>query len=238
MKTLVLMPAYNEADNIVSTIAKVKEAVPDVDIAVIDDGSTDDTANLAVRAGADVLPLPSNLGYGGALQAGFLYAQSEGYDEVVQIDADGQHEPACVAELLSEVRTKDADLVIGSRFLGSGDYCPSPARAMGMSLMRWLVRVATGKSITDPTSGFQAMNRRAIDLYASDVYPSDYPDADVLIMIHRAGLAVREIPVQMYARESGESMHSGLKPVWYMFKMLLSIVMTLLRTPPTKVVNG
>ena len=104
--------------------------------------------------------------------------------------------------------------------------------------MRRIIHLTTGQHITDPTSGFQALNRRAIDLYASNVYPTDYPDADVLIMIHRAGLRVREISVRMYQRESGQSMHSGLKPIWYMFKMLLSIGVTLLRKPPAVVRSG
>lgn len=237
MRTLVVMPAYNEADNIATTIRRAREAVPDVDIVVVDDGSMDDTANIALEAGATVLPLPMNLGYGGALQTGFMYAAANGYDEAVQLDSDGQHEPRYIRDLLETLREDDLDIVIGSRFLGVGDYKAPPARAMGMALMRWLVRVTSGKKITDPTSGFQAVSRKAIELYASDVYPSDYPDADVLIMVQRAGLRVQEIPVQMYERESGESMHSGiLKPVWYMFKMLLSIGLTLLRKPP--VVSG
>jgi glycosyltransferase involved in cell wall biosynthesis len=233
MKTLVVMPAYNEAANIVSTIRRARQNNPDVDIVVIDDGSMDETGDLAVEAGATVLPLPINLGYGGALQTGFIYAEAHGYDEVVQLDADGQHEPANIKDLLQALRDDHADIVIGSRFLGVGDYKAPPARAMGMALMRWLTQVSTGKRISDPTSGFQAVNRKAISLYASEVYPSDYPDADVLIMVQRAGLRVREIPVQMYQREAGVSMHSGiLKPAWYMFKMLMSIGLTMLRKPP------
>ncbi len=233
VKTLVVMPAYNEAANIGNTIRKARQANPDVDIAVVDDGSMDDTAAIATQAGATVLPLPINLGYGGALQTGFMYAEANGYDEVVQLDSDGQHEPACINDLLTALRDDGMDIVIGSRFMGTGDYKAPPARAAGMALMRWLTRVTTGKKITDPTSGFQALNRRAICLYASDVYPSDYPDADVLIMVQRAGLRVGEIPVQMYQREAGVSMHSGLiKPIWYMFKMLLSIGLTMLRKPP------
>ena len=239
MKTLVIMPAYNEEQNVGATVRGVRRAVPEADVVVINDGSRDNTTGVALSAGATVLPLPINLGYGGALQVGFIYAEANDYDEVVQVDADGQHEPECVADLLNELRRGDLDLVIGSRFLGTGDYKPSPARALGMALMRTLTRWTTRNNITDPTSGFQAMNRKAIALYASDVYPTDYPDADVLIMIHRAGLRVREIGVRMYDREAGESMHSGiLKPVWYMFKMLLSIGLTLLRKPPQVVRSG
>lgn len=238
MRTLIVMPAYNEAANLPATIAGVRSVLPGVDLAVVDDCSRDSTAEIAHRCGAVVLPLPINLGYGGALQVGFLYADREGYDEVVQMDADGQHEPTCVADLLDALRTTDADLVLGSRFLTPGAYRPSPARALGMALMRRILRVTTGERITDPTSGFQALNRRAIRLYASDVYPTDFPDTDVLIMILRAGLKVREIPVVMHPRLSGTSMHSGLKPVWYMFKMLLSIAVTLLRKPPVTAAEG
>ncbi|MFW6156212.1 MAG: glycosyltransferase family 2 protein, partial [Armatimonadota bacterium] len=152
MKTLILMPAYNEAENIGPTIRGVKRAAPEADVVVIDDGSADETTRVALEAGATVLPLPINLGYGGALQTGFMYAEANNYDEVVQVDADGQHEPECVADLLHELRTGDLDLVIGSRFLGTGDYKPSPARAMGMALMRTLTRWTTRKKITDPTS--------------------------------------------------------------------------------------
>lgn len=238
LRPLIVMPAYNEAANIEKTIRGVLRAVPEVDIVVIDDGSTDNTGDLAVAAGATVLPLPINLGYGGALQVGFLYADANGYEEVVQLDADGQHEPACVADLLHELRTGDVDLVIGSRFMNGGDYKPSKARAMGMALMRSIIKMTTKQTITDPTSGFQAMGRKAISLYASDVYPVDYPDADVLIMIHRSGLRVHEISVKMYQRDEGQSMHSGLKPIWYMFKMLLSIGVTLLRKPPALARSG
>lgn len=233
MKTLIVMPAYNEAENIQNTIGKIQDAIPGADIAVVDDGSSDDTADMALSAGATVLPLPINLGYASALQVGFLYAQAKDYDEVVQIDADGQHEPKCIVDLLAELRKDDVDLVIGSRFLNGGMYRPSKTRALGMALFRWLTRMSTGKNITDPTSGFQAMNRSVIHLYASDAYPTYYANADALIMSHRAGLELREIPVTMYERDSGVSMFSGLKPIWYMFKMLLSIGMTLLRRPPT-----
>lgn len=232
MKVLVVIPAWNEAENIQRTLAGVRSALPAADTVVIDDGSHDDTRGLAAEAGATVLSHPFNLGYGAALQTGFLHARRRGYDAVVQIDADGQHDPNSAAALIRELQEAGADVVIGSRFLGSGDYQPSPLRAMGIRLMRRLVHMTTGETITDPTSGFQALGRRAIHLYASDLYPADYPDADVLIMILRAGMRVREIPVVMHARQAGSSMHDGLKPIWYMFKMLLSITVTVMRKPP------
>jgi glycosyltransferase involved in cell wall biosynthesis len=232
MKVLVVTPAWNEAANIQRTVAGVREALPEADVVVVDDGSRDATRELAAAAGATVLSHPFNLGYGGALQTGFLYAQAHGYDAVVQIDADGQHDPLSAAAMVKGLQDGGADVVLGSRFLGAGDYQPSALRAAGIGLMRRLVRLATGETITDPTSGFQALGRRAVGLYASDLFPVDYPDADVLIMILRAGMRVREVPVVMHAREAGSSMHDGLKPVWYMFKMLLSIAVTVMRKPP------
>ena len=232
MTTLILIPAYNEEANIARTLRGVRGVVPDADIVVINDGSADRTTEIAVANGATVLPLPFNLGYGAALQTGFRYAVQHGCDTVVQIDADGQHEPECILDLLAALRDQGADIAIGSRFLDGGSYKPPATRALGMALMRTIVRAATGKAITDPTSGFQALSRRAVALYASDVYPADYPDADVLIMIARAGLKVVEVPVRMYPSPTGKSMHSGLKPIWYMFKMLLSIAVTLLRRTP------
>jgi len=232
MRTLIVIPAYNEEANIASTIESIREAISDVDIVVVDDGSTDETPALAREQGATVLSLPFNLGYGAALQTGFRYAQMKDYDEVVQIDADGQHEPDCIPDLLNELRKGDVDVVIGSRFLGQGVYRPPLLRRLGMWVMRRLIRIATGKTMTDPTSGYQALGPWAIALYASEVYPVDYPDADVLIMITRMGLKVREVPVRMYQQQDGKSMHSSLKPVWYMFKMLLSILVTMLRSAP------
>jgi glycosyltransferase involved in cell wall biosynthesis len=232
MKVLVVTPAWNEAANIQRTLAGVREALPGADVVVVDDGSHDATRALATGAGATVLTHPFNLGYGAALQTGFLYARDHGYDAVVQIDADGQHDPRSAAAMVRVLGESGADVVLGSRFLGAGDYRPSALRAAGIRLMRRLVRAATGEAISDPTSGFQALGRRVVALYASDLFPADYPDADVLIMILRAGMRVREVPVVMHAREAGSSMHDGLKPVWYMFKMLLSILVTVLRDPP------
>ncbi len=232
MQTVILIPAYNEERNILSTISATQQAVPGVDIVVIDDGSTDETAVIARQQGATVLSLSFNLGYGAALQTGFRYAQMNNCHEVVQIDADGQHDADCIPNLLDELRKADADVIIGSRFLAEGNYRLPLLRLLGIHIMRALIRLTTGQIITDPTSGYQALGPRAIALCASEAYPADYPDADVLIMIHRRGVRVREIPVRMYQSADGKSMHSGLRPVWYMFKMLLSILVTLLRPRP------
>jgi glycosyltransferase involved in cell wall biosynthesis len=229
-RVLIVVPAYNEERNIGPVIGGVREVVPDADILVVDDGSSDDTALMARQAGAGVISLPFNLGYGVALQAGFKYALARDYDYVVQMDADGQHEPASVLDLIEEVRKGSADVVLGSRFLGPSTFKPRFARRVGILLFRAIVSRVVGQRITDPTSGYQALNRRVLALYATDVYPIDYPDADVLIMVHFAGFRIREIPVVMYPGAANrKSMHSGLRPFYYVFKMFLSIVVTLMR---------
>ena len=227
---IIIIPAYNEESNISPLIKEIQNKVSGADILVIDDGSMDRTARVAEKAGALVIRLPFNMGYGAALQTGFKYALLKRYRYVVQMDADGQHDPDSIKDLLAEVEKENADVVIGSRFLGgSSEYKASGVRRMGMSLFRKITSVIIGQPVTDPTSGFQALNRDAIRFYASRYYPADYPDADVMIMLHRAGLRIREIPVRMYPRKQGQSMHSGLKPVYYIFKMFLSMFVTLLR---------
>lgn len=226
--TLIVIPAYNECVKIASVIDNVRSAVPDYDILVVNDGSRDDTAAAAVAAGATVVSHPFNMGYGVTIQTGYKYAYAKGYDFLVQIDGDGQHDPACIPLLLEVVQQGKSDFVLGSRFLGTS-YHPPFARRVGMVLFRGIVYMVTGKFMSDTTSGFQAFNRDVIRFFASDVFPVDYPDADMLIMLHRAGFSICEVPVRMFENSEGKSMHSGLKPVYYMFKMFLSIFVTLLR---------
>jgi glycosyltransferase involved in cell wall biosynthesis len=228
-RTLVLIPAYNEADRIADVVSRVRASVPQADILVANDGSSDRTARIAKEAGALIISHPFNMGYGVTIQTGYKYAVEHGYDFVVQIDGDGQHEPACIPRLLAPLLAGEADFVLGSRFLDGESYEPSFFRRLGMGLFRTLVRWVTGLPITDCTSGFQAFNREVIRFFARDIFPVDYPDADVLITLHRAGFRIRELPVRMYAAE-GKSMHSGMKPLYYVFKMTLSIFVTLLRS--------
>ena len=229
-RVLIVVPAYNEEQNIARVIARVREVVSEADVLVVDDGSSDATVVVARDAGARVISLPFNLGYGVALQTGFKYALGRGYDYVVQMDADGQHEACSVLDLIAEVRKGTADVVLGSRFLGASTFKPRFARRVGILLFRAIVSRVAGNSISDPTSGFQALNRSALEFYATDAYPTDYPDADVLIMAHLAGFRITEIPVVMYAgRADQKSMHSGLRPLYYVFKMFLSILVTLMR---------
>jgi len=196
---------------------------------VINDGSQDATAALAAAAGAIVVSHPFNMGYGVTIQTGYKYAQSHGYDYLAQIDGDGQHDATFLPALLAPLLSGEADFVLGSRFLGEESYEPSLARRMGMAFFRGLVRLITGLPITDCTSGYQAFNRPVIEFFCRDIFPVDYPDADVLITLHRAGFHISELPVRMYAAE-GKSMHSGLKPIYYVFKMTLSIFVTLIRS--------
>lgn len=229
-ETIIIIPAYNEENNITPLIKEIQDKVSGAAILVIDDGSRDRTARVAEKAGAMVMRLPFNMGYGAALQTGFKYALLKRYMYVVQMDADGQHDPDSIRDLLNEVKKENADVVIGSRFLGgSSEYKTSGVRRIGMALFSKIASVIIGQPVTDPTSGYQALNRDAIRFYASPYYPADYPDADVMIMLHRAGLRIREIPVRMHPRKQGQSMHSGLKPVYYIFKMFLSMFVTLLR---------
>ncbi len=226
---VVVIPAYNESASIAEVIAGVKEQLPDARIVVVDDRSSDDTAEVARKAGALVVRLPINLGDGGARQAGFKYARRLGADWVIQMDGDGQHRPESIPALLAPILADEADLVIGSRFLGEGNYRPHISRLIGMRLFGKIASWATGLPITDPTSGFRAMNRRAYNFFCSSAYPQQYPDADVLISAHKAGLRLIEVPVLMRENLTGHTIHAGIRPIYYVYKMMLSIFVTLLR---------
>lgn len=224
----IIIPAYNESGRIGLTISEIRKH-HDTAIVVVNDGSIDDTAFEARGAGALVIELPFNLGYGAALQTGFKYALRRGCACVIQMDADGQHDPAYIEALIEEVRSDRVDVAVGSRFLGEGDYRPTTLKKIGMVFFRALATLLTGQKITDPTSGFQALNRKALEFYASEAFPVDFPDADVLVMLHRKGLRFQEVPVRMHESNKNKTMHSGIVPLYYLFKMMLSIFVTLLR---------
>lgn len=231
---MVIIPAYNEEGNVAGVIKSIKEHVPSIDIVVINDGSADKTARVAKNEGATVINLPFNMGYGTALQTGYKYALEKGYDYVVQLDADGQHDPRYINKLLRKVETERVDVVIGSRFLDSELYKAFPLRRLGIFLFGSVASLIIRQRVTDATSGYQAINKQVLNFYASDIYPYDYPDANVIIMLYFAGFKIKELPVVMYPSKTGKSMHAGLKPLYYMFKMSLSILMTLLREKPHK----
>jgi len=229
---LALIPAFNEQGQVADVVRRIREA-SGFDVLVVDDGSLDATVEEARRAGAKVLRHPFNMGYGAALQTGYKYAAQGDYDVLVQIDADGQHDPAYISELAGRVLAGHVDVCIGSRFLEGKGYIPPFTRRVGMVLFGYIASVVTNRRVTDPTSGYQALSRRVFQFFQHDLFPSDYPDADVLILLHRAGFKVEERPVAMRESRTGQSMHGGiLRPMWYVFKMLLSIGVTLLREPP------
>lgn len=232
----ILIPAYNEERRIASVVKELRERYPSMDVLVVNDGSDDETREKAREAGARVISHPFNLGYGAALQTGYKYALNEGYEALIQIDGDGQHDPAFVDGLLSLIQRGEADVAIGSRFLETGgteaagsSYRPPLLRRWGMDLFGAIASVIIKQKVTDPTSGYQAMNRRVLEWVAGEKFPWDYPDADVIIMLHRAGFRIREVPVRMYENRDKKSMHSGWKPFYYVFKMFLSILVTLIR---------
>lgn len=229
MKTLVVIPAYNEARTIQAVVRRTREELPSADIVVVNDGSSDDTPALAEETGATVLNLPCNIGYGGALQTGFRFAAQRGYDVVVTIDGDGQHDPSFAQQLITTMQAEGADVVIGSRFL-HGEYAVGLARKLAIGVFSRIVTRYTGTTFTDPTSGFQALARRAFAYLAlRDNYPLDYPDVNVIMALHRMRFKVVEAPVRMVENPRGKSMHSGLRPVFYVVRMALAIVMVLLK---------
>ena len=226
---IVIIPAHNETGRIGNVIRSVRQTLPAADIAVINDSSSDTTSDEALEAGAMVLPLAVNLGYGAALESGYMYALNNDYDIVLQMDGDGQHLASELPAILQPVLDGAADMVIGSRYLAAGKPYQCPAiKRIGQRLFGSILRVLTGRTFTDPTSGFQALGRTAIRFFAGGVFPCDYPDADVLLMAHLAGLRISEVPARMVTRSGGQSMHAGLKPVYYGMKMFLSIFVVML----------
>ncbi len=233
-KNLAIVPAYNEVAAIAATVADLRRHAPDFDVLVVDDGSTDATARAARTAGAAVIVLPFNLGIGGAVQAGYLYAQRHGYDVAVQVDGDGQHDAGEIGKLLAHLRAHpELNMVTGSRFLRAEQegFRSSAARRIGIRFFAVLLSLITRQRVTDPTSGFRMCDRKAIELFARD-YPHDYPEVEAVLMLHAHRLSREEVAVTMRPRTTGTSsirpLHSGL----YMVKVLLAILIGLLRARP------
>lgn len=230
--TLIVIPAYNEEKNIGKVLEGVRRFAPELPVLVINDGSRDATTRISREYGAKIISLPFNSGYGVALQTGFIFALKNGYTTVVQMDADGQHDPRYIIDMLQEIQNEDLDVVIGSRFLGENKYQTTIFKHLGMFIFGGIASFFCRQKVSDPTSGFQALKGKAIQFAAGNHYPPDFPDADFIIMLHQHGFKTREIPVAMHPSPNNKSMHEGHKTVYYVFKMFLSIIVTLLRRKP------
>jgi glycosyltransferase involved in cell wall biosynthesis len=228
LRRIAIVPAYNEERNIGRVVDELRAFDPGLEIVVVSDGSVDRTVAVAAEHGAHVIRLPFNLGIGGAVQTGFRYAWEGRFDVAVRVDGDGQHDPAQLARLLEPVLAGEADIVVGSRFTGEAGYRSSAARRVGIRFLAWVVSVIARQRVTDSTSGFQALNRRAIRLFAAD-YPHDYPEVEGMVMVIRHRLRLREVPVTMRAREHGRSSIGALGSVYYMAKVLLALFVGLFR---------
>jgi len=225
---IVIIPALNEERSVADVIHSILQSAPEVDIVVISDGSRDRTAVVARTAGAYVIELPINLGIGGAMQTGYRFALAKGYGFAVQIDADGQHDPADLPRLLAAARAGHGDMVLGSRYVEKTAYKSSGARRVGMILLANLVRLAVGYAIKDTTSGYRVVNRRTIELF-SEYYPTDYPEVEVLVLLHRHRMRIYEVAVEMRERQAGVSSINPLRSVYYMVKVSLSVLLEVLR---------
>jgi len=229
-RVLVVIPAHNEEQSLPGTLAELKARAPDVDILVVDDGSHDRTRVVARDAAVPAVRHPINLGVGAALQTGFRYAVDHDYDIAVQLDADGQHDPAWLEALLAPVIAGACDVSIGSRYVERTGYRAPVMRRLGMFLFSGVVRLALGRSITDTTSGYRAYARNVMEVCQHD-FPKDFPDAPLLIMLARRGFRLLEVPVQMRERQAGQSFYTLGKSLYYPYKNLVASLMAWLQRP-------
>lgn len=220
---LVIIPAYNESENIVHVVRHMMEDAPQYDYLVVNDGSADDTPELCRKENFHYLDLSINMGIGGAVQAGYIYARKNNYDIAVQMDGDGQHDIAYLDRLLEPIANGEADVVIGSRFLEKEGFQSTLSRRMGINILSGLIWLVTGRRIMDVTSGYRAVNKMFIKIYSED-YPMDYPEPEAIVAAIMHLGRVKEVPVQMRAREGGISSITFKKSVYYMIKVTLAIL--------------
>jgi hypothetical protein len=223
----VIIPAYNEEETIGSVVREVKGLGDGYEVVVVDDCSQDATARNAEREGATVIELPANLGIGGAVQTGFKYALAAGFDACVQVDGDGQHPPREIPKLIEPLFGSGFDMAVGSRFLG-GAYRVPLIRALGIRVISLFLKIATGVSLRDTTSGFRALRRPAMEFFAR-CYPQDYPEPESLLLAYMKGFKVTEVAVEMNYREHGMSSITPVRAVYYMIKVLLAMLIDLCR---------
>ncbi len=220
---LIIIPAYNEEETIASVLEDIADHMETASVVVVDDGSQDATPLIARKMGAVVLQHPFNMGVGAAMQTGFKYALQNGYTICVQVDADGQHPASEIPKLLEPIKRGEANVVVGSRFLEPSDYRPSIARGMGIGLFSRVVSAILDTRITDATSGFRAVDLNAIR-FLKDVYPDDYPEVEALVLLHKGGFDIMEVPVKMRSRQGGKSSITATRSLYYLIKVLLAIM--------------
>ena len=227
-KTLIIIPALNEERSIGKVIGEVRGQLPQADILVVNDGSTDATGNIAREEGVLILEHPYNMGIGATMQTGFLYALKNRYDIAVQIDGDGQHNPEFLPSLMKPILEGRSNLVIGSRYLSPGGFKSTPLRKLGIRFFTCLLWIFTRKRVMDPTSGFRAMDRKVLELFSVN-YPSDYPEVEALVSACKRGLVFQEVPVLMKQRQGGTSSIGILSALYYMTKVTLSVAIGFFR---------
>lgn len=228
MKKLAIIPAYNEKQSIIFTVEDIKKNAPDFDYVIINDCSTDNTMDICKYNGYNVLNLPINLGIGGAVQTGYLYAYNYGYDIAVQFDGDGQHKAEYLGKMVDCLLENELDMVIGSRFIDNTGFQSTFMRRLGIKFFTVLIKLLTGKIITDPTSGMRMCNKKTIEMFANE-YPRDFPEPESTMRLIRHKRKIAEIPVEMRDRQGGVSFISPFISIYYMFKVTLAILIERVR---------
>ena len=227
-RILIIIPSYNEEATVGAVIDEVRRHVPEATVLVVDDGSKDATSSKALAKGVKAVRHPFNMGVGAAMQTGYKYALRNGFDIAVQMDADGQHPAKQIRDLIAPLLRDKTDMVVGSRFLGAGEYKPSIARAAGIAIFSKVVSFIIKEKLTDTTSGFRAVNREVIE-FLSRAYPDDYPEVEAIVLLHKKGFAIMEVPVIMSERKGGKSSITASKSAYYMVKVLLAVFVDLLK---------
>ena len=238
-RRIAIVPAHNEEGAVGGVVAELKAFDPQLDVVVVDDGSRDETAEVAAAAGAFVVTLPFNLGIGAAVQTGFKFALEQGYELAVRLDGDGQHDPQELPKLLAPLDRGEADIVVGSRFapvpadadVDGNEHRPALARRVGIVFFARFVSLLTHQRVTDTTSGFQALNARGIAIFAAD-YPHDYPEVEATVMVYKHRLRLVEVPVRMREREHGQSSITAIRSVYYVLKVTLALLVGMVRRYP------
>lgn len=223
MKTLVIVPAYNEEKNILNTVQELKSQHPEVDVLVVNDASRDDTKSILKKNYINYLDLPLNLGIGGGVQSGYIYAYENEYDIAVQMDGDGQHPASELDKILKPIECKEADVVVGSRFMTKAGFQSSALRRMGIKFLSALIHMCTRQRVLDVTSGYRAVNRKYIEIFSKE-YAQDYPEPEALVAAAKTGARIVEVPVIMRERQGGVSSISSIKSMYYMIKVSLAIL--------------